>query len=172
VRPSAVIVALLISISPLKAQGVDQKFAGVDQKFAACIYGIDDNATGPCWGRGAGSARFLCGGTVDSIAHRLCDIHTPTGVISVPFDRPVVINKGGGGECGVTWVDVTCHSPAAPVAVIQRPDVLPCGQPLEASGPLYCAADKNHAKNFTVYPRTQQSGGACGYTTVTILCYK
>jgi hypothetical protein len=24
----------------------------------------------------------------------------------------VVTNKGGGGECGLAWVDVTCHSPA------------------------------------------------------------
>ena len=145
-----------------------------DQVMYACSYGIDDDFSGPCNNQeGARYAgRFLCGTSIDNMARQMCDIHTPTGVISVPYDKPVVVRNTGGGECGYTGIKITCHVPEPALMRIDRGDVVPCGQEMIGAARAYCKRANRSASSVTVFPRTQQSGGRCGWTTVSMLCYK
>lgn len=124
-------------------------------------------------------AAFPCNTDPNAMARTVCNINTPQGVTSVPYDPPVQVGFHLGGRCGVGVFRITCN-PASGTQVAydtgrQGAIRLPCigGGPIPAGGVALAVCQRQNPplNTYTYFLTWDQGGGKCGSSVVRAICY-
>jgi hypothetical protein len=149
--------------------------------YSLCLLGPDDyHDVGNC---GNWDAIYYCTIPLDTIAQDMCAIHTPHGIVSVPYDPVTKTSDHPGLKfCGVPTYRVACHYGQTPYQIsydtgVRNGQSLPTGGSEDQLASFLClhinsALSSHHVlasatNNYGRMPTWLQGVS----TTIRVLCY-